>query len=51
MGDDVLPHAYTSSNTGTYFVVFAVGQIPHKNQLIDFKGIYKVGTRSAISIA
>ena len=49
--DNVLPHAYTSSNTGTYFVSFAVGNYLHKNQTIDFKGLLKVGTASAISMA
>jgi hypothetical protein len=47
----VLPHGYTSSNTGTYFAVFAVGKNPHKNQAIDFKGLLKVGTAPAISMA
>jgi hypothetical protein len=47
----VLPRGYTSGNTGTYFVAFPEGNFSPKNQGIDFKGLYKVGTASAISIA
>jgi hypothetical protein len=47
----VLPRGYTSGNTGTYFVAFPERNFPPKNQTIDFKGLYKVGTAPAISIA
>jgi hypothetical protein len=47
----VLPRGYTSGNTGTYFVAFSEVNFLLKNQTIDFKGLLKVGTASAISMA
>jgi hypothetical protein len=47
----VLPHGYTSGNTGTCFVAFPEKYFLLKNQTIDLKGLYKVGTAPAISMA